>query len=1447
MKKIGWALAALTLAGVAVPARSQVLTYSGNARKYKVGVVIPEAWRARSGNAPTRSSVPHLFYALDQRNDLKPPGWDLENPLAPDLVDSRILNRWNQSVTSPTRSAANPYELNQTLSESMAAYWEVPLDSTTVEQLSQFDLLYLVPPKNIPLELQTGRNALTIPERDKLRKAVDSGVILWVERPGLDVYSTNWVYNLFVNYEFGRIIPIVGAVRATQTQHAALTSPYPIAPGELNTLFGSNQRAVQIPTLNQSLDNRSVISSLIQNQTRMNLVMAGRYGSGYVIMSADIGHQINRAVRQGDATENPLYEAGNMGGVSGSDLSNIPISALKFAFNVLSVMRESPQERIVPRRTSSTNEQLGAPLTRKWTFPQSAADPSATTFGNVALQNSAAPVTFKGVTFVPASNGRLYAFDLDPMRDMDGDGNPDDGVADLSQGATYDVIWEAPIGQRMSTPVVATLNRTLGDPIDLLYFMTEDGNLHAYEALPRSSGRFSGTPVQAWRGPVRVGDSFSNILNNLDPSVRRIPSPVFGEDRLFAVGARNLEGYVAEFDPLNGTELWRYHRPLKQANTQPARVGPIIASPTLAWVHDEATGAKDLVLYVACLAEPGQSQTGRIFAFLLSVRGEKLTDLSSNEYRSRYWLAPNAFRWTNRSFIRPSSGAVFPAPAGGEPGRIRITNPLAEGVTLYADYDLDPTDPNYKPRSTFYAFPGQGSSYPHFISSPVLGPDDTLYAVATDFGRNLSSMYAFRDQSPVAYVKWRYTLDGTTVLGAPAYHNGAVYLGSRQGQLIGFDANPTFFIDLQQPLNEGQKFQIQISQTDPSLPAGSNQVSFTYNQAMFDAANISLFDPGTNTTRLRTRIYLKRFSLSGSIALDASRPVQVKYPTTSQTGLAEETAEIRASTSICGDAKELFRAGPGGVVTGGQGNKLFEQPVVPATAGAAGLVSGPTVAGNTLFITGGDGNIYAMLADPCSLTGGGAYTRSQAPIPATVPFARTLSPTGGPVQILGPIAVADDKLVANTTVGVMVFHQPVTLVADATRILEVKNSYTPQRASATDPVTALDLGGSEVVWALSNTTRYNALPQPGLATVPVFTAPLPAPEVRTLSHPGAVLRMSSTNFLVADTGNNRVVEVDRSGTVLWELTQFADPYNILGGSEPLTLNSPTDVQRWTRTLPNGAVEIHTLIVDNGNHRVLEIRDTYGPSGGRFGGAGASDYHVLVWASQTTTADRFYDYRSAQRIDGGQLGLPAGEYTLATVSNWQVNSANETVPDTPGSSLVLLDGPARNADGSLAFQPGQLRLRYPGGKVAAFANKLTFSNEETRSISHPTSFQRYYTGSGTSQWSALMTDGEGFYDLTGALDPATRELRLLVNWGVVGRAASVPQGAGGMSVDPRATGLVAAKRLPNGNTLVLNQSSGQIFEHDPRGGPMGTGEFLRITPSTQGTNALSQPTSVDRTN
>ena len=71
-----------------------------------------------------------------------------------------------------------------------------------------------------------------------------------------------------------------------------------------------------------------------------------------------------------------------------------------------------------------------------------------------------------------------------------------------------------------------------------------------------------------------------------------------------------------------------------------------------------------------------------------------------------------------------------------------------------------------------------------------------------------------------------------------------------------------------------------------------------------------------------------------------------------------------------------------------------------------------------------------------------------------------------------------------------------------------------------------------------------------------------------LSNPVDAERLANGNTLIADMGNNQVIEVNNAGTIVWNYT---------------ALNGPFDVER----LANG----NTLIADTYNNRVIEVNST----------------------------------------------------------------------------------------------------------------------------------------------------------------------------------------------------------------------------------------------------------------
>lgn len=78
-----------------------------------------------------------------------------------------------------------------------------------------------------------------------------------------------------------------------------------------------------------------------------------------------------------------------------------------------------------------------------------------------------------------------------------------------------------------------------------------------------------------------------------------------------------------------------------------------------------------------------------------------------------------------------------------------------------------------------------------------------------------------------------------------------------------------------------------------------------------------------------------------------------------------------------------------------------------------------------------------------------------------------------------------------------------------------------------------------------------------------------------LNNPSFFTLVNYDHFLIADTGNHRVIETDHEGKVIWQYGRIGMP-----GLEPPLLNSPTYVQK--------TFDGTYLITDSGNNRVIEI-------------------------------------------------------------------------------------------------------------------------------------------------------------------------------------------------------------------------------------------------------------------
>ncbi|MGB9620334.1 MAG: DUF4159 domain-containing protein, partial [Armatimonadota bacterium] len=429
------------LAALAAPAGAQAFLYAGKRKKINCGVVwayVPQgtsAWTLANGNAVQKSGndggVGDLFYLLESRTDLKPPGWSFDNPLAPGGPAAGI-----------TKDNPN--------------YWKVDLRSAS--DLSRMHVLYLPGYGSVELSSQ---------DREKLRQFVDGGGVLWIDNVGtgghLDFGPDPGTF-FIPSFKFQGI---TGTDFPVSRHHPLLTLPYWLNDWEIANLGANPGTAVCLPGYdpgrvggwggtNQptSFDVLYPVVGNTNGQGRPSIA-ANAYGSGRIVATANY---VGRGC---------YFNPAN----------------LKFAYNVIAWSASWTHMRKDPRRTGASIDTVGGTkLLEVWSLPV----PAAAGGTDDAVGN--APVIYKNVVFYTVGD-TVYALDLVPQEDLDHDGNPDDGFPGTGNmpNRGQDIVWyfQSP-GNKLSAPSIVSAQDP-GDPaksIEAVLVASSSGEVHMLPAFP---------------------------------------------------------------------------------------------------------------------------------------------------------------------------------------------------------------------------------------------------------------------------------------------------------------------------------------------------------------------------------------------------------------------------------------------------------------------------------------------------------------------------------------------------------------------------------------------------------------------------------------------------------------------------------------------------------------------------------------------------------------------------------------------------------------------------------------------------------------------------------------------------------------------------------------------------------------------------------------------------
>ncbi|MCX7598401.1 MAG: hypothetical protein N2512_05980 [Armatimonadetes bacterium] len=244
----------------------------------------------------------------------------------------------------------------------------------------------------------------------------------------------------------------------------------------------------------------------------------------------------------------------------------------------------------------------------------------------------------------------------------------------------------------------------------------------------------------------------------------------------------------------------------------------------------------------------------------------------------------------------------------------------------------------------------------------------------------------------------------------------------------------------------------------------------------------------------------------------------------------------------------------------------------PGAGGAFDVPDGGLSANETLLSLLWDpatGLVRGHLAEAARL---GAFQAAPGQIAAT---------TGSPAATCDGLLIGS-RVMSNSSQGLQIgfvsaLRSRETLIVEGSRILRCR--------------------GQDVIGVMTGTESWER------GQDPTQDAPIPLP----LAHPAKAEVLPSGNLLIVDTGNNRVVEVDPSGQVVWPLDDTGCNYYSSASNTELRLLRPTDAERYQTVGdpdgngPAGVTQVtNTVIADSGNDRVVLVRTWWEWGGGRVG-------------------------------------------------------------------------------------------------------------------------------------------------------------------------------------------------------------------------------------------------------
>jgi len=790
-------LAALSM--IAAVAGAQPQNYAQRGTQVRAGVALIESSQVTPGQPS--NPTPFVWYNLDSNREAKPAGWNIYNPNAPGQATQAIVDRW--AAVSTVVGGTGP-ALYDRINKRQAAYWEVRVSQVTDVQLSQYDVLLVNAAGNVNLNST---------ERERLRQYVDRGGVLWIDVTAIGAtFDAEYTINSFP-LPF-TVVPGGAGAGTLDAFHPVMLYPYSFNISNLNYLNNGGVGSV-LSQANPAGAAGALNPGTIADWFKLKPVvlqggfatmMVGRLGDGFVVVtSRGAANYLNQIRTSGGYDPNNRYDSldPRNGLDRGSDVLG------KLAINMISLGSSSEQPGNGTRKSNSSPIDIGAPLLRRFgtnTIP-------GLDFGS---RNSFPAAAFKGLAVV-STNNQILVYDSSPNSDLDGDGNPDDGVQDLSLGADLDLVWtSAVLAGPISSATCVEVAQPVGTPSDQILVTLADGSVAAFNAFPTNPagqilpGPFG--PSYTVAPPTLVGGINTGEISH-GPY-----APTYHEGLAYVstnpTGAVTT-GQVWVFDPASGTGLTTGGQRWLVGDPVAPSIQQISAPPTVGYIPiaDNSSGL-DKVVYVPTRpgSGPGGPNAG-IYSLWAGARGESpisatvaggtLTVTTRASQRGLWLVTGGGSLGIKLTILK----------ANGDPLTITEMNNQFTGAVVQSspgilDFTLGaaPWDPTYAVRLDYTIDWGRGPAASQaIVRGNLFLPDDALNR------RTILGNIAMSGRGTIYVVH-------STATETTGGEGGALYGFREQGQgaftcIIRYDAYRQHTVNLNQSLP--QPVAATVSDNDP--------------------------------------------------------------------------------------------------------------------------------------------------------------------------------------------------------------------------------------------------------------------------------------------------------------------------------------------------------------------------------------------------------------------------------------------------------------------------------------------------------------------------------------------------------------------------------------------------------------------------------------------------------